>query len=61
MSVSVDEAGVGDVLPDVDDGNVAAGAGQDFVPGPDRGHKAILDEDGFSDGAAGPWSRSDQR
>ena len=39
MSVSVDEPGVGDVLPDVDDGNVVAGAGQDLVPGPDRGHR----------------------
>ena len=50
VSVSVDEPGVGDVLADVDDRHLVAGACQDVVPGADRGHDAVLDEEGLRDG-----------
>ena len=50
VSVGIDEPGVGDVLPDVDDWNVVAGNGQHLLAGADRGHRAVLDEECLRDG-----------
>ena len=49
MGVGVDEPGVGHVLADVDDGHSVTGECEHFVPGADRGHRPVFDEDSFRD------------
>ena len=50
VGVGIDEPGIGDVLTDVDDRHLLTGERQDLVSSPDRGHRSVLDEQGFGDG-----------
>ncbi|MEX0625316.1 MAG: hypothetical protein WD402_02100 [Chloroflexota bacterium] len=50
VGVGVDEAGVRDVLTDVDDRHLVTRERQHLVPGADRGHRSVLDEEGVGDG-----------
>ena len=61
VRVGVDEAGVRDVVADVDDRHLVTGERQDLVPRPDSRDHPVVDEDGLGDRRLRPWSRSGRR